>query len=216
MLFDNNANPNESYETRVTNNIGPVKVSGGQKAGFVSMMIGVGVITIGIFPAVLWVTKKNWINQQQVKINEAASTIEVQLQERFNLLTKLVDTVKGQMKFDQETLTAITAYRSGNAPKDVTSKSAAIDKISNGINMAFEAYPELGADKSVAKLMNECSIIEREIAAARRNYNAQVTSFNQEIFSFPTNYVAARMGCVAINVFAASEESKKDIKIDLK
>ncbi len=216
MLFDNNANPNESYETRVTNNIGPVTISGGQKAGFVAMMSITGVLSIGIIPSIVWITKKNWINQQQIKINEAASTIEVQLQERFDLLNKLVDSVKGQMKFDQETLTAITAYRSGNAPKDITAKSATIDKISNGINMAFEAYPELGADRSVAKLMNECSIIEREIAAARRNYNAQVTNFNQTIFTFPTNYVAAKMGCVAINVFAANPETRKDVKIDLK
>ncbi len=214
MLFDNNANPNESYETRVSNNIGPVKVTGGQKAGYISMMVFGGILTIGIFPIAYIINSKNWINQQQLKINEAASTIDVQLQERFDLLNKLVDAVKKQVKFDKETLTEIAAYRSGKTPGDVTERSAMVDKIGRGINIALESYPELGADKSISKLMNECSIIEREIAAARRNYNSQVTYFNQAIFSFPKNCIAAKMGCQAINLFAAAPESKKDVKID--
>ncbi len=49
MLFNNNADPNQSYETRVSNNIGPVTVPGGQKAGYIAMMTGLGIITIGIF-----------------------------------------------------------------------------------------------------------------------------------------------------------------------
>ncbi len=214
MLVNNNA-PVESYETRVTNNIGPVTATGGQKAGYTAMMVFGGILTIGIFPAVYIVGRKNWINEQQLKINEASATIDVQLQERFDLLNKLVDSVKKQVKFDKETLESIAAYRSGKNPAaDVTEKAAQIDSIGRNINIAMEAYPELGADKSIAKLMNECSIIERELAAARRNYNAQVTRFNQRIFTFPTNVIAAKQGCVALNLFAASNEARQDVKID--
>ncbi len=214
MLVNNNT-PVESYETRVTNNIGPVVVTGGEKVGYTAMMVLGGIFTIGIFPACYIIGKKNWINEQQLKINEAASTIDVQLQQRFDLLTKLVDAVKKQVKFDKETLEAIAAYRSGKAPSsDVTEKASQIDSIGRSINIAMEAYPELGADKSIAKLMNECSVVENELAAARRNYNAQVTRFNQAINVFPCKVIAAKQGCVALNLFSASAEARKDVKID--
>lgn len=214
MLINNNT-PIEAYETRVTNNIGPVTVSKGQKAGYTCLMVFGGIFTLGIFPATYIIVKKNWINETQLKINEAASTIETQLQQRFDLLTKLVDAVKKQVKFDKETLTSIAAYRSGkNPPSDVAERSLQVESIGRSINVAMEAYPELGADKSISKLMNECSIQENELAAARRNYNAQVTRFNQAIFQFPLNALAAKQGCVALNLFSATAEARKDVKID--
>ncbi len=214
MLVNNNA-PIESYETRVSNNIGPVTVTGGQKAGYTCLMIFGGIFTLGIFPATYIITQKNWINEAQLKINEAAATIETQLQQRFDLLNKLVDAVKGQVKFDKETLSNIAAFRSGKNPaSDITEKSQQVESIGKSINIAMEAYPELGADKAFARLMNECSIQEGELAAARRNYNAQVTQFNQAIFQFPLNVLAAKQGCVALNLFSASAEARKDVKID--
>ena len=79
--------------------------------------------------------------------------------------------------------------------------------------MAFENYPQLGADESIRRLMTESTMIEKEIASARRLYNADVTQFNTAIYNFPTNVVIAKKGYQGLNLFKADESVKKDVEI---
>ncbi|MGL4948313.1 MAG: LemA family protein, partial [Mycoplasma sp.] len=163
---------------------------------------------------ILEVKKKNYFNRQQIEINNSASNIDVQLQKRSDTLIKLLDAVKGHTKFEKETLTKITQMRSGMSDLDVNEKNKLISDISRNININVENYPELKASQSIQKLMTESAYIEKEIAANRRLYNSNVTRFNQDIFVYPWSVTAEKLHLSAIPLFSASEEAKKDIKLE--
>lgn len=203
----------QKHDPSVNNQLGPVTVSAISKIGFWTIIV-VGIIPLGA--SIFWLVKrKNDLNKMQIKINESASGIDVQLQKRFDTLTKLVDSVKNHVRFNSEIFSDIAALRSGNINnKNLAQKSKAIDNLSRAINFTMESYPQLGADDSVAKLMNEISMIERELAASRRLYNANVTTFNQLIYTFPTSVIAARKKYEGVPLFAADEEVKKDVKVN--
>lgn len=87
----------------------------------------------------------NKINQMQIKINESASDIDIQLQKRYDTLKK-VSAIESQIKFDKETLENIAALCSGYSKANTIKKDEILSKISSGLTMTFEQYPKLGAD----------------------------------------------------------------------
>ncbi len=217
MLFtpEDQKQQNEAFEAKAVNNLGPVTCTGGQKALYIFFSI----ITLGIFLACQTIGKMNRLNRMQNKINESASGIDVQLQKRFDTLTKLVSAVEGHVKFNKEVYENIAKYRSGindNVPEGTNPlaiKEAAINKIQTGLTMAFENYPNLGADDSIRKMMTEATMIEKEIAASRRLYNADVTAFNSEIYTFPTNVLVAKKGYRGLPLFQADEAKRADVNL---
>ncbi len=212
MLYtseDQKKQENKPFDGSAVNDLGPIKVTGIQKFMYWLCII----LTLGILFFVWNISKVNYLNKLQNKINESASGIEVQLEKRFSTLTKLVQAVEGHVRFNKEVYENIAKFRSGNQVNDLNSKASAVSRISSGINFAFENYPELGADESIRKLMNESTMIEKEIAAARRLYNADVTSFNSSIYNWPTNVVVVKKGYHGLNLFKAEEEHKNDVDI---
>lgn len=210
MLYTGNEERNpKGHDTVVNNNLGPVTCTTGQKVFWIVMVI----FTLGLL-LIYRIVKLNDLNRKQIKINESASNIDVQLQKRFDTLSKLVSTVKSHTKFNKEVYETIAAYRSGSTKASNNEKAGMIDVISRGINVAFENYPELGADESIRKMMNEATMIEKEIAASRRLYNAEVTSFNQQIYVFPCNVIIAGKGYQGIPLFESNEASRSDVKLE--
>lgn len=213
MLYTGNEQSSEKgHNPAVNNNVGEVTVTIGSKIGFWAIVI----ITLGLF--YIWVIcQKNKLNVMQMKINESASGIDVQLQKRFDTLTKIVDAVKGHVNFNKDVYENIAKLRSGNfknTSDDIVNKSKLIDTISSGIQISVEAYPNLGADQSIQKLINESAMIERELAAARRLYNSNVTNFNSIIFTFPTSVIASKKKYHAIALFETSKTAREDVKIN--
>ena len=147
------------------------------------------IFTIGLY-GFAYVGKRNWLNRQQEKINTSASNIGVQLAQRRDTLTKLLDATKSHVKYEQTVLTDITELRSIDAKSiQPAQRSAIANKLDHAairIRAVMENYPDLKAGASIMQLMNSAEINEREIAASRRLYNQYVNDFNQAIFSFPT------------------------------
>lgn len=199
----------EPYAPKIDNQIGKVGATKGQKVAFVFFCI----FTLGLF-YIYKIVKMNQLKALEVEINEGAANIDVQLQKRFETLSKLVSAIKSQAKFDKETLESITKLRTQQAQLNPNSKLEELGKINKGINIAMEAYPNLGVDKSVMILMNEASLVEKEIAAARRIYNKNVTNFNALIFTFPINVAIANHNYRAIELFSAEEKYKKDVNLE--
>lgn len=164
------------------------------------------------------ISKRNWFNRQQNKINEAASNISVQLAQRRDTLIKLVDSTKSYMKYEKDLLDSVTKLRSTwyNIDKNnFTKLSKTFDKISNGIKATFEAYPDLKANQSIIVLMSAADLNEREIAASRRLYNHSVSIFNQKLYVFPDQAIAASMKLYNMPLFEASDQQKQDVSLDL-
>src|SRR5574344_2438911 len=96
-----------------------------------------------------WISAGNRLRREQVKIDEAASGIDVALTKRFDLLTKEVAVVKGYAKHENETLTNVISMRrpaSTASMKEKAEFSNQVTKAFDSINVVSEAYPELKAN----------------------------------------------------------------------
>ena len=139
------------------------------------------------------------------RFKNAFAQIDVQLRRRYDLIPNLVETAKGYLKHERETLTAVIEARNqaagaakalAAAPGDVGA-SAAFAKAESGLAgvlsrlmVVVERYPELKADGQMSRVMEELSSTENRIAVARQAYNDSVTEYNTKREIFPTSIVA--------------------------
>ncbi len=139
------------------------------------------------------------------RFKNAFAQIDVQLRRRYDLIPNLVETAKGYLKHERETLTAVIEARNqaagaakalAAAPGDAGA-SAAFAKAESGLAgvlsrlmAVVERYPELKADGQMSRVMEELSSTENRIAFARQAYNDSVTEYNTKREIFPTSIVA--------------------------
>lgn len=165
-----------------------------------------------IIPMILHTIKRNKLLKNQMHINESSSGIDIQLKKRRDTLVKLVEATKSYVKYEKSTLTELTKLRKSTfSDKKDSSK---LDSISGKILAVAENYPNLKADSLVANTMETATYIEREISAARRLYNSEVTMFNSSLFTWPNNVISSGMKLETLPLFTASESDKEDIKLE--
>ena len=169
------------------------------------------VVVIG-FLAILYnslVGKKN-------QVTNVFGTIDALLKKRYDLLPKLIATVKAYMKHEKEVLEEITKMRakavSGRLSDDEQVElDNVMSKMLGGIMVAVENYPELKANENFLQLQRTMNEGEEQISAARRAYNAAVTDYNNAVEMFPTNILASMIGYRLKKVFEISEEQREDV-----
>ena len=135
------------------------------------------------------------------QVANAFRQIDVQLKRRHDLIPNLVESVKGEMKFEKETLerviqaraAAISAGQGGNTG-DILAKEGMLTQALGRLIALSENYPNLKSNESVNKLMEELTHTENQIGFARQFYNDVVTKFNTDQQVFPTNLFAAMLG----------------------
>ncbi len=129
-----------------------------------------------------------------MRAKEAWSDIDVQLKRRYDLIPNLVETVKGYMTHERDTLESVTAARAAAMDAGgVEQKGKAENMLSDALKSLFavaEAYPDLKANTNFLELQRELSDTENKIQAARRFYNTVVRDLNTAIESFPGNLIA--------------------------
>lgn len=183
----------------------------------ICIVIGAVIVLLFIVIISWWISAANRLRREQVKIDEAASGIDVALTKRFDLLTKEVATVKGYAKHESETLTNVTSMRkpaSNASMKEKADFSNAVSKAFDSINVVAEAYPDLKANTNFLNLQNQISEVEEQLQASRRVYNSNVSVFNQEIIVFPTSIVARHYHFEKRDFFEAEEAKRADVKIE--
>ncbi len=188
----------------------------GEKIG-IGVGVGAAVLLIIIFIAV-WISLRNKLFRLKNQVEEAWSTIDVQLKKRYDLIPNLVETVKGYAKHESGTLEAVIKARNiAISAKTTDEKINAENALSGTLKSLFklkEAYPELKANQNFIDLQNQLRNIEDEIASARRYYNAVVREFNTRLEIFPSNIVARRIRLEKQKYFELdSEEERKNVKV---
>ena len=147
---------------------------------------------------VLWgIAAYNGLVRKKVYIGEAWSGIDVQLKRKANVLPNLVDTLKMQTNYEGELLTKLTQARTGIASGSNSERMKASDEVTKLIPSLYavaEAYPQLGANESFRKLMDEVRDCEDKITYARNRYNISVTTYNTAVRVFPSAIIASMMG----------------------
>ncbi|MCK5762108.1 MAG: LemA family protein [Candidatus Izimaplasma sp.] len=182
------------------------------------LIIAIIVIVLVILPFTWFITTMNNLRQLEVKVNEAESGIDVALTKRFDVLSKLVNTVKGYAKHEADTFENVTKWRQG-LPKKLTLQEkqefmGKMDGVQSGINVAVEAYPELKAEKVFSNLMRSISDVEEHLQAARRVYNSNVSRINSMIVTFPTSIVAGMVHVDKKEFFEAESSKRQDVEIN--
>lgn len=143
------------------------------------------------------------------RFKNAFAQIEVQLKRRYDLIPNLVETAKGYMAHERETLEAVTTARNDAAAAlkaleggslggadiaKLASAEGALQGALGKLNVTMEAYPDLKASENMQQLSEELTTTENRIAFARQGYNDAVMQYNTYRQSFPPVFFAATFG----------------------
>lgn len=158
------------------------------------------------------------------KFKNAFSQIDVQLKRRHDLIPNLVETARGYMKFEQETLTAVTEARNKAAKAaDAASSDPTDPALMNRLIGAegalagamtrfmavVEQYPDLKASQNMAQLMEELASTENRVAFARQAYNDSVMTYNNSLEVFPNVLFAGMFRFTQAVMYEIEEEKER-------
>lgn len=178
-------------------------------------------IIIGIIVVIiLWfIYTFNRLVAFRFRAKEALSDIDVQLKRRFDLIPNLVETVKGYMVHERETLESVTAARTQvmqtkGGPLERENQENALSMTLKTLFAVSENYPDLKANGNFLDLQRELADTENKIQASRRFYNTTVMALNTKIDSFPSNLVASIFKFQKERFFEiGSPEEKEPVKV---
>ncbi len=147
--------------------------------------------------------------------------IDVQLKRRHDLIPNLVNTVRGAMEFERETLERVVQARSAamaaRGPADVAAKEGALSEALSKLFVVFEQYPQLRATENVRALQEELSHTENQIGFARQFYNDIVTQFNTALETFPSNLLAGMFAFRPADLFQITVAGEREVpQVDLR
>ena len=146
--------------------------------------------------------------------------IDVQLKRRHDLIPNLINTVKGYMEYEQETLQKVIQARNAAAGATGIADSAAKENaLSGALSRLFalaENYPTLKSNENVKMLQEELSSTENKIGFARQFYNDVATSYNTARETFPSNIIANSMSFKPAELFEITEPTERVVpSVDL-
>jgi LemA protein len=149
------------------------------------------------------------------QVDNAWSQIDVQLKRRHDLIPNLIETAKGYMKHERQTLEAITEARTKamgakNVPESAKAEGALADAIGRFM-LVVENYPDLKANQNFLALQEELTSTENKIAFSRQNYNDQVLFFNNRTQMFPSNIIAGAFSFTKREFFEVAGAAEREV-----
>ncbi|MBI4655674.1 MAG: LemA family protein [Elusimicrobia bacterium] len=175
------------------------------------------VALIALGAIALWVIAVfNKLISLKNKVANAFKQIDVQLKRRHDLIPNLVNSVKGEMKFEKETLekviqartAAVSASASGNM-NEILQKEGMLTQALGRLFAVAENYPNLKANEAVKALMEELTHTENQIGFSRQLYNDLATDFNIKQQVFPNNLFAGALGFTQSILWELPADSKE-------
>ena len=172
-------------------------------------------IALGALLLVFIIWEFNKFIELKNKLKQSKSTIDVYLNQRFDLIPNLTECVKGYMKHESETLAKMSITRIQYSKDSDLKKGAVLNNEFNRIMAIGEDYPELKANEHFLFLQQNLVKIENQLQAARRVYNGDVTLYNTAISTFPAIIIAKLFGFKEVDLFVIEEYKRENQKLDL-
>lgn len=172
-------------------------------------------IVIAIILIIILVLYNNLVKARN-KVKQAESSIDIYLNQKFDLIPNLVECVKAYSKHEQSIFIEIANLRSAymSQPKDIKSAENLNNKMNQLIAVA-ENYPDLKASEQYLNLQRTLTKLESQLQAARRIYNYEVTNYNNKITIVPSNIVASIFGFKEAKLFEIEDYKKENINVKL-
>ena len=164
----------------------------------------------------------NGLVQKRLRVDEAWAQIEVQLKRRWDLIPNLVNSVKGYMEHEADTLMKVTEARANavsagaRGTADQAQAENALTGTLRSLFAVMENYPDLKANQNVLALQEELSTTENQIAFSRQHFNATVRDYNEGIGTFPALLLAGMFGFTRREFFDAPEEAQQVPEVRLR
>ena len=177
------------------------------------------ILAIVVILVIAIISMYNGLVSSRVKVDNAWSQIDVQLQRRFDLIPNFVEPVKGYAAPESETFEKITSLRTSWADANTVAEKADLDNQLSGalktIMAVSENYPDLKANQNFSELSEELRNTENKISFSRQFYNDTVTMYNQKLQIFPSNIIANMFNFTPRELFTVDNaEARKNVKVD--
>jgi LemA protein len=187
------------------------------------ILIVIAVIIIGLIAFIIGAYNKLVTMRNRYK--NAYAQIDVQLKRRYDLIPNLVETAKGYIKHERETLEAVTAARNiayaaskvaaanpgdAGAMKNLTAAETGLGGTLSRLMMVSEQYPDLKANQNMMQLTEELTSTENKISFARQAYNDSVMTYNTDREVFPSNLIAGTFNFGPAELFVIDKPEQKD------
>jgi LemA protein len=188
-------------------------------------MIFIVVVLVVLVVLVLWVIQMyNRLVNLRNRVRNAFSQIDVQLTRRYDLIPNLVESVKGYMAHERNTLDAViqarnsavsglkTAKADPTNPEAIQALAAAETALGGSLGRLFalaESYPDLKANQNMLSLQEELASTENKVAFARQAFNDSVMTYNTACESVPTNFIAGSFAFQKAEFLEIDEPEKR-------
>jgi LemA protein len=149
--------------------------------------------------------------------DRAWANIDVLLKQRHDEIPNLVETVKGYMQHEQQTLLVVTQARAASvSAASIAQKAVADLQVASALRGLFavaENYPQLRANENFLKLQNRITELEERIADRREFFNDDVNTYNTRIGQIPDVFIASFMGLQRREMFTVSDEDRRQVQL---
>ena len=187
------------------------------------IILGV-LLLIGVILALWAVGIYNTLVALRNRFKNAFAQIDVQLKRRYDLIPNLVETAKGYMKHEHDTLEAVIKARNialaasqsaasnpadGNAVKALGSAESGLTGALSRLMVVSEQYPDLKANQNMLQLTEELTSTENKVAFARQAYNDAVTVYNTDRETFPNVVFAGAFGFLPAELFHIEDPAER-------
>ena len=178
------------------------------EAAFLLLIVGVAIYVVILYNELVRLRNDN---------DRAWANIDVLLKQRHDEIPNLVETVKGYMQHEQQTLVAVTQARAASRNAASVRQKAQADLMMTGalrgLFAVAENYPQLRANENFLQLQNRISELEERIADRREFFNDDVNTYNTRIGQIPQVFVASFMNLKPRDLFKVSDEDRRLVEV---
>lgn len=176
-------------------------------------------IILGVIFLLVFIFGYNSLIGKRNQVDNAFAALDAMLKKRFDLIPNLVATAKNYAQYEQSTLENLVNLRSKALNGDLTKSESiqldnAFSQAARGLVVLSENYPELRASENYLLLQRSLNETEEQISAARRNYNAEVTNYNDSVQKFPSNIIASTFSFETRPLLTTPEAQRENINVN--